>query len=190
MTHRVLGPRFDNYKIKCYRSVKLGGGVIPLCAYFPHTSFCVFPSYPALAWVRSQAILLILTVYPSILKASTSERRNTMTDKMFKLTDKYADLLTEVWDTKIPVVDVSRPYPNVTMFYRDLLNLGTVVYYKSRLWFYSKPYGVGMLHGVWTNSDGEEESVYDFLIDIFNYAGPAVELVFDPRHFIPKETFL
>lgn len=32
-----------------------------------------------------------------------------MTDKMFKLTDKYANLLIEVWETQIKVVDTSRP---------------------------------------------------------------------------------
>nr|DAE74613.1 MAG TPA: hypothetical protein [Bacteriophage sp.] len=40
MTHRVLGPRIDKYKIKCYRSVKKGGGVIPICAYFPLCHVC------------------------------------------------------------------------------------------------------------------------------------------------------
>lgn len=109
-----------------------------------------------------------------------------MTDKMFKLSDKYANLLIEVWETKIPVVDASHPYPNITMFYGDLLNLGTVVYYKSRLWFFSKPSNQGILYGVWTNEDGETKNTYDFLIDIFNYAGPPAELVLDPRHFIPK----
>lgn len=32
---------------------------------------------------------------------------------MSKLNDKYVDLLIEVWETKIPVVDASRPYPDV-----------------------------------------------------------------------------
>lgn len=108
-----------------------------------------------------------------------------MTDKMFKLSDKYANLLNEVWETKILVVDASRPNPRVTMFYGDLLEPSTMVYFKSRQWFYSKPYGVGVLHGVWTNSDGEAKSVYDFLTDIIGFGRP-VELVFDPRHFIPK----
>lgn len=109
-----------------------------------------------------------------------------MTDKMFKLSDKYANLLIEVWETKIKVVDDSRPNPRVTMFYGDLLEPGTMVYYKSRLWFYSKPYDVGVLHGVWTNMDGDTKSVYDFLTDIINFGRP-VEVVFDPRHFIPNE---
>lgn len=95
---------------------------------------------------------------------------------MSKLIDKYANLLTE-----IRVVDDS------ILFYSDLLNPSTMVFFKSRQWFYSKPYGVGMLHGVWTNSDGEARSVYDFLIDIIDFDRP-VEIVFDPRHFIPKET--
>lgn len=110
-----------------------------------------------------------------------------MPDKMFKLSDKYADLLIEVWETQIKVVDPSRPHSCVTMFYGDLLEFGTVVYYKSRLWFFSKPSNQGILHGVWTNEDGETKNTYDFLLDIFNYSGPAVELVLDPRHFIPKE---
>lgn len=112
-----------------------------------------------------------------------------MSDKMFKLSDKYADLLIEVWETQIKVVDPSRPGPNqrVTMFYGDLLNFGTVVYYKSRLWFFSKPSNQGILHGMWTNEDGVTKNTYDFLIDIFNYSGPAVELVLDPKRFIPKE---
>lgn len=108
-----------------------------------------------------------------------------MTDKMFKLSDKYANLLIEVWETKIKVVDDSRDYPHVTIFYGDLLEPGTMVYFKSRQWFYSKPDGVGVLHGVWTNSDGEAKSVYDFLTDIIGFGRP-VEVVFDPRHFTPK----
>lgn len=111
-----------------------------------------------------------------------------MTDKMFKLSDKYANLLIEVWETKIKVVDDSRNYPRVTMFYGDLLQFGTVVYYKSRLWFFSKASNQGILHGVWTNEDGETKNTYDFLLDIFNYAGPPVELVLDPRYFTPKGT--
>lgn len=110
-----------------------------------------------------------------------------MPNKMFKLSDKYANLLIEVWETQIKVVDTSRPYLHVTMFYGDLLNFGTVVYYKSRLWFFSKPSNQGILHGVWTNEDGETKNTYDFLIDLFNYAGPPAELVLDPKRFIPKE---
>lgn len=108
-----------------------------------------------------------------------------MTDKMFKLSDKYANLLIEVWETKIAVVDDSRDLPHVTIFYGDLLEPGTMVYFKSRFCFYSKPYGVGVLHGVWTSSDGDTKSVYDFLTDIIGFGRP-VELVFDPRHFTPK----
>lgn len=108
-----------------------------------------------------------------------------MTDKMFKLSDKYANLLIEVYETKIPVVDTSHPYPNITMFYGDLLEPSTMVYYKSLMWFYSKSYGVGVLHGVWTSADGDTKSVYDFLTDIMAYGRP-VEVVFDPRLFIPK----
>lgn len=104
-----------------------------------------------------------------------------MTDKMFKLSDKYANLLIEVRETKIKVVDDSRNYPRVTMFYGDLLEPGTMVYFKSRQRFY----GVGVLHGVWTNSDGEAKSVYDFLTDIIDFGRP-VEVVFDPRHFTLK----
>ena len=62
-----------------------------------------------------------------------------MTDKMFKLSDKYANLLIEVWETKIKVVDDSRPNPHVTILYGDLLEPSTMVYFKSRQWFYSKP---------------------------------------------------
>lgn len=102
---------------------------------------------------------------------------------MFKLIDRYANLLTEVLETEIRVVDDSI---QAKIFYRDILNPGTVVFFKSRQWFYSKPYGVGMLHGVWTNSDEEEESMYGFLIDIDR----PVEVVFDPRHFTTKETIL
>lgn len=110
-----------------------------------------------------------------------------MTDKVFKLSDKYANLLIEVWETKIKIVDDSRPNPRVTIFYGDLLEPSTMVYFKSRQWFYSKPYGVGVLHGVWTNSDGEAKSVYDFLTDIIGFGRP-VEVVFDPRYFTPKGT--
>lgn len=99
---------------------------------------------------------------------------------MSKLSDKYANLLTEVLKTEIKVVDDS------ILFYSDILNPSTMVFFKSRQWFYSKPYGVGML---WTNSDGEEKSVYGFLIDIIDFDRP-VEVVFDPRHFIPKEAVL
>lgn len=105
---------------------------------------------------------------------------------MSKLSDKYANLLTEVLETEIKVVDDSI---QAKIFYSDILNPSTMVFFKSRQWFYSKPYGVGMLHGVWTNSDGEEKSVYGFLIDIDR----PVEVVFDPRHFTPitpKETIL
>ena len=109
-----------------------------------------------------------------------------MTDKMSKLIDKYANLLTEVWETEIRVVNDSI---QAKIFYRDILNPSTVVFFKSRQWFYSKPYGVGMLHGVWTNSDGEAKSVYGFLIDIIDFDRP-VEVVFDPRHFTSKETIL
>lgn len=90
---------------------------------------------------------------------------------MSKLSDKYANLLTE-----IKVVDDSI---QAKIFYSDILN---PIFFKRRQWFYSKPYGVGMLHGVWTNSDGEEKSVYGF--------DRPVEVVFDPRHFIPKEAVL
>lgn len=110
-----------------------------------------------------------------------------MTDKMFKLSDKYANLLIEVCETKIKVVDDLCPNPRVTIFYGDILEPSTMVYFKSRQWFYSKPYGVGVLHGVWTNSDGEVKSVYDFLTDIIGFGRP-VEVVFDPRHFTPKGT--
>lgn len=112
-----------------------------------------------------------------------------MPDKMYKLNTRYGDLLIEVWETQIKVVDSSRHSSNqrITMFYGDLLEFGTVVYYKSRLWFFSKPSNQGILHGVWTNEDGETKNTYDFLIDIFNYTGPTVELVLDPRRFIPKE---
>ena len=105
---------------------------------------------------------------------------------MSKLSDKYANLLTEVLKTEIKVVDDST---QAKIFYSDILNPSTMVFFKSRQWFYSKPYGVGMLHGVWTNSDGEEKSVYGFLIDIIDFDRP-VEVVFDPRHFIPKEAVL
>lgn len=105
---------------------------------------------------------------------------------MSKLSDKYANLLTEVLKTEIKVVDDSI---QAKIFYSDILNPSTMVFFKSRQWFYSKPYGVGMLHGVWTNSDGEAKSVYDFLIDIIDFDRP-VEVVFDPRHFTPKETIL
>ena len=81
-----------------------------------------------------------------------------MTDKMFKLSDKYANLLIEVWETQIKVVDSSRPNSRVTMFYGDLLNQGMMVYHKSRLWFFSKITNVGILHGVWTNEDGETKN--------------------------------
>lgn len=110
-----------------------------------------------------------------------------MTDKVFKLSDKYANLLIEVWETQIKVVDTSRNYTQVTMFYGDLLEPSTMVYFKSRQWFYWKPYGVGVLHGMWTNSDGEAKSVYDFLTDIIGFGRP-VEVVFDPRYFTPKGT--
>ena len=83
-----------------------------------------------------------------------------MTNKMFKLSDKYANLLIEVWETKIKVVNDSRDYPHVTIVYGDLLEPGTMVYFKSRQWFYSKTCGVGVLHGVWTNSDGEAWITY------------------------------
>ncbi len=33
--------------------------------------------------------------------------------------------------------------------------------------------------------DGETKNTYDFLIDILNYSGPAVELVLDPKRFHP-----
>lgn len=105
-----------------------------------------------------------------------------MTDKMFKLSDKYANLLIEVWETCIKAIIGDN---HSTIFYGDLLEPSTMVYFKSRQWFYSKPYGVGVLHGVWTNSDGEAKSVYDFLTDIIGFGRP-VEVVFDPRHFIPK----
>ena len=105
-----------------------------------------------------------------------------MADKMFKLSDKYANLVIEVWETYIEAVIGDN---HATIFYGDLLEPGTMVYYKSLMWFYSKPCGVGMLHGVWTNSDGETKSVYDFLTGIIVYGRP-VEVVFDPRHFIPK----
>ena len=82
-----------------------------------------------------------------------------MPDKMYKLNDKYADLLIEVWETQIKVVDPSRPHSRVTMFYSDLLEFCTVVYYKSRLWFFSKPSNQGILHGVWTNEDGKPRTL-------------------------------
>nr|DAX43838.1 MAG TPA: hypothetical protein [Caudoviricetes sp.] len=108
---------------------------------------------------------------------------------MSKLIDKYANLLTEVLETEIKVVDDSTPNHQAMISYSDLLNPSTMVFFKRRQWFYSKPYGVGMLHGVWTNSDGEEKSVYGFLIDIIDFDRP-VEVAFDPRHFTPKETIL
>ena len=55
-----------------------------------------------------------------------------MTDKVFKLSDKYTDLLIEVWETKIKVVDDSRHNPRVTIFYGYLLEPSTMVYFKSR----------------------------------------------------------
>lgn len=100
---------------------------------------------------------------------------------MNKLNDKYADLVIEVWETRIKVVDPSRPNPRVIMFYGDILQPGTVVYYKSRLWFFSKLSN----QGVWTNEDGETKNTYDFLIDVCNYSGPAVELVLDSKRFHP-----
>lgn len=108
-----------------------------------------------------------------------------MTDKMFKLSDKYANLLIEVWETHIKAIirDNHR-----TILYGNLLEPGTMVYYKSRLWFYSKQQVVGVLHGTWTSTDGETKSVYDFLTDILNYGRP-VEVAFDVRQFIPKETW-
>ncbi len=72
---------------------------------------------------------------------------------MFNLSDKYANLLTEVWETKIPVVDDQHPHSHVTMFYGKLLNFGTVVYYKNRLWFFSKPTNQGILHGGWRDEE-------------------------------------
>lgn len=105
-----------------------------------------------------------------------------MTDKMFKLSDKYANLLIEVWETRIKAIIGDN---HSTIFYGDLLEPGTMVYCKSRLWFFSKPPNQSILHGVWTNEDGETKNTYDFLIGIFNYAGPPVELVLDPRRFIP-----
>lgn len=105
---------------------------------------------------------------------------------MSKLIDKYTNLLTEVLETEIRVVDGSI---QTKIFYSDILNPSTMVFFKSRQWFYSKPYGVGMLHGVWTNSNGEEKSVYGFLNDIIDFDRP-VEVVFDPRHFIPKDNDL
>lgn len=93
-----------------------------------------------------------------------------MTDKMFKLSDKYANLLIEVLETHIKAVIQDN---HSTINYSRLLEPGTMVYFNNQLWFHSKPYGV------WT------KSVYDFLITIFNYGQP-VEVVFDPRHFIPK----
>lgn len=105
---------------------------------------------------------------------------------MSKLIDKYANLLTEVLETEIRVVDDSI---QTKIFYSDILNPSTMVFFKSRQWFYSKPYGVGMLHGVWTNSDGEEKSAYGFLIDIIDFDRP-VEVVFDPPTLIPKRNRL
>lgn len=106
-----------------------------------------------------------------------------MTDKIFKLSDKYANLLIEVSETRIKAIIQDN---HSTINYSRLLEPGTMVYFNNQLWFHSKPYGVGMLHGVWTSMGGDTKSVYDFLFTIFNYGRP-VEVVFDPRHFIPKE---
>lgn len=112
-------------------------GVIPLCVSTAYCliPICIFPPYwPPKEWVKSHAILLTPTPPLDSIKTSTNKRKEKqMPDKMFKLSDKYADLLIEVWETKIKVVDASRNYPRVTMFYGDLLEFGTVVYYKSRL---------------------------------------------------------
>lgn len=109
-----------------------------------------------------------------------------MSDKMVKMGDKYANLLIEVWETKIKVVDTKWPNTHVTLWYGELLEPGIVVHHKGQLWFYSKTYSVGVLHGTWTSADGEMMSVYDFLVDILNY-GRSVEVAFDVQQFIPKE---
>jgi hypothetical protein len=105
-----------------------------------------------------------------------------MTNKMFKLSDKYANLLIEVWETGIDAIVESY---HTKLYYGDLLEFGTVVYYKNQLWFFSKPSNQGILHGVWTNGDGETKNTYDFLVDIINYAGRPVEIALDAGRFIP-----
>ena len=54
-----------------------------------------------------------------------------MADKMFKLSDKYANLVIEVWETYIEAVIGDN---RATIFYGDLLEPSTMVYYKSLMW--------------------------------------------------------
>lgn len=150
-------------------------------------------SIPGDKWVSSKGDVLTCEQ----LFDALSKRDNTDTDcKMIWLsdydfqdmyeTDLTARLGWHVEEQEVPVYE-----PDEDIFtnrpYGELLKTGAVVYYKSRLWFFSNPSNQGILHGVWTNEDGETKNTYDFLIDLFNYTGPAVELVLDPKRFIPKE---
>lgn len=105
-----------------------------------------------------------------------------MTNKIFKLSDKYANLLIEVWETGIDAIVESS---HTKLYYGDLLELGTVVYYKNQLWFFSKPSDQGILYGVWTSGDGVTRNTYDFLADIIDYTGRPVEVALDAKRFIP-----
>lgn len=105
-----------------------------------------------------------------------------MANIAISLSNSYADLLSKVWETSIPIVDDFKS----TVLYGDLLVPGTVVYYLEQQWMFSKQYGEPILNGLWVSTEGETKSAYRFLNDLIEGAWH-VEIVFDPRLFIPKE---
>lgn len=111
-----------------------------------------------------------------------------------KLPNKYADLLTLAYETKINVFDENHnsksdddyDNPKIVLCYGEILIPGMVVYFNGQQWTLSKQYGEPDLHGVWTNTEGETKSAYRFLNDLIDSGWP-VEIIFNPKRHIPKK---
>lgn len=87
-----------------------------------------------------------------------------------ELNRMYCELTWKMRDVEIPFKDRDTTALS-NRGYCYLLEPGTVVLFKSRLYFYSCPFGMMDLEGAWTDEESNTYSVHEFLCKMIDDAG-------------------
>lgn len=95
---------------------------------------------------------------------------------MDELNRLYCELTWKMQEVLIPVKDEDTTCLS-NRAYINILEPGTVVRFNQHTYFYSCPFGMMNLEGVWTDEEGDSYSVHEFLCKLVDDDQP-VEVVF------------